>query len=291
MSAAGWRANRWLRLMRLDRPIGTYLLLWPAGWALLLASDGSPSAALVALVVAGVVVMRAAGCVINDYADRHWDGAVERTAGRPLATGEIAPRAALLLFAALLLVALLLVVVGGTELTLQLALAGAALTALYPFSKRVTHLPQLLLGACWGWSVPIIFSLQPGLQPPLPLAALPLFGAVLLWTVAFDTFYAMVDRDDDRRVGIKSTAVWLGERDLLVIAACQFGALLGLAGAAQQFGRGGWFWLGLAVAAALFANQLWSARGRDRDACFKAFLNNHWVGLWLFVALCADYWL
>ncbi len=291
MSAAGWRANRWLRLLRLDRPIGTYLLLWPAGWALLLASDGSPSAALVALVVSGVVVMRAAGCVINDYADRHWDGAVARTASRPLATGEIAPRSALLLFAALLLVALLLVLVGGTALTLQLALVGAALTALYPFSKRFTHLPQLLLGACWGWSVPIIFSLQPGLEPPLPLAALPLFGAVLLWTVAFDTFYAMVDRDDDRRVGIKSTAVWLGERDLLVIAACQFGALLGLATAAVAFGRGGWFWLGLAVAAALFGGQLWSARGRDRDACFRAFLNNHWVGLWLFVALCVDYWL
>lgn len=291
MSDASWRANRWLRLMRLDRPIGTYLLLWPAGWALLFASDGSPSAALAALVVSGVVVMRAAGCVINDYADRHWDGAVERTAQRPLATGEISPRAALALFAALLLVALLLVLLGGTALTLQLALVGAALTALYPFSKRVTHLPQLILGACWGWSVPIIFSLQPGLEPALPTAALPLFLAVLLWTVAFDTFYAMVDRDDDHRVGIKSTAVWFGERELLLIGCCQLGALLGLAAAAQAFGRGHWFGLGLGVAALLFARQLWWARGRDREACFKAFLNNHWVGLWLFVALCADYWL
>lgn len=285
-----WRHNRWLRLMRLDRPIGSYLLLWPAGWALLLASDGRPSLTLCAVVVAGVVVMRAAGCVINDFADRHWDGAVARTAERPLATGEIRPRQALLLFVALLSAALLLVLAVGNQQTLWLAVAGAGLTALYPFSKRVTHLPQLLLGLCWAWSVPIIFSLQ--WQTALhwqPL--LPLFVAVLLWTVAFDTFYAMVDRDDDRLVGIKSTAVWAGERELLLIALCQAGALLGLAVAASQYQRGTSFAVGLAVAALLFGRQLWWARGRQRDACFRAFLNNHWVGLWLFVALLVDYWL
>jgi len=290
VTARGWQHNRWVRLMRLDRPIGSYLLLWPAGWSLLLAGDGRPDLAIALIVVAGVVVMRAAGCVINDYADRHWDGAVARTAQRPLATGEVRPAQALKLFALLLAVALALVLLSGSERTLWLAVLGAGFTVLYPFSKRVTHLPQFVLGLCWAWSVPIIFSLQ--WQMPLRwLQLLPLFLAVLLWTVAFDTFYAMVDRDDDRQVGIKSTAVWAGQRDLLFIGLCQAGALSALAATALIYQRGSWFWLGLAIAAGLFIRQLWWSRGRDREACFRAFLNNHWVGLWLFSALLADYWL
>ena len=283
------KANPWIRLMRLDRPIGTYLLLWPAGWAVLLATAGQPDMALVGVVAAGVLVMRAAGCVVNDFADRHWDGEVERTALRPLASSEIAPRAALLLFFSLLFVALLLVLSAGSIETLWWAAAGAALTALYPFCKRFTHLPQLILGLCWAWCVPIIFSLQGDMASRSLFDVVPLFVAVLLWTIAFDTFYAMVDRDDDLRVGIKSTAVWAGHRDLWLIGLCQLGALVALAAAGYHYHRGGFFALGAAVAAGLFMRQLWWARGRDREACFKAFLNNHWVGLWLFVMLLADY--
>jgi 4-hydroxybenzoate polyprenyltransferase len=211
------RAPDFARLMRIDRPIGTLLLLWPTLWALWFAAGGLPDPGVLAIFVLGVAVMRAAGCVINDYADRNIDGAVARTRDRPLATGAVAPREALRLFAALCALALLLVLLTN-RLTVLLALGAAALATLYPFAKRYTHLPQVVLGAAWAWAVPMAFAAQTGSVPPASWA---LFAGVLLWTVAFDTYYAMVDRDDDLRIGVKSTAILFGEDDLLVIGILQ----------------------------------------------------------------------
>jgi 4-hydroxybenzoate polyprenyltransferase len=275
----------WLRLMRLDRPIGIYLLLWPTYWALWFASDGVPSLKNLVVFTLGVVVMRAAGCVINDYADRHIDGLVERTKQRPLPSGEIAPRQALLLFLVLLIIALLLVLQTNL-LTVLLSVGGLLLAASYPFLKRFTHLPQVGLGAAWAWVVPMAFAAERG---QLPLTLWLIFAAVLLWTVAFDTFYAMVDRPDDMPAGVKSTAILFGKWDLTVIAALQLAALLLLALAGIQYGRGWLFALGLVAAAVHFINQHRLARNRDAEGCFKAFLGNHRVGMLVFIGLAADY--
>jgi len=277
--------NRWLRLMRLDRPIGTFLLLWPTYWALWLAAEGAPSAANLVIFTAGVLVMRAAGCVINDYADRHVDGAVERTKLRPLPMGEIEAKQALILFFVLLLVALILVLMTNT-MTILLSLGGLALAATYPFLKRVTHLPQLGLGAAWAWAVPMAFAAE---QEALPPALWLVFAAVILWTVAFDTYYAMVDRQDDLAIGIKSTAILFGQYDLRIIALLQFMALLLLFWAGALFGRGWFYSLGLGAAALYFIGQHLQARTRERDGCFKAFLNNHRVGMVIFIGLALDY--
>ena len=277
--------NRWLRLMRLDRPIGTFLLLWPTYWALWLAAEGAPSAANLVIFTAGVLVMRAAGCVINDYADRHVDGAVERTKLRPLPMGEIEAKQALILFFVLLLVALILVLMTNT-MTILLSLGGLALAATYPFLKRVTHLPQLGLGAAWAWAVPMAFAAE---QEALPPALWLVFAAVILWTVAFDTYYAMVDRQDDLAIGIKSTAILFGQYDLRIIALLQFMALLLLFWAGALFGRGWFYSLGLGAAALYFIGQHLQARTRERDGCFRAFLNNHRVGMVIFIGLALDY--
>ena len=235
------KANPWVRLMRFDKPIGTFLLLWPTYWALWLAADGHPSLANFAIFTLGVICMRAAGCVINDYADRRVDGAVERTKHRPLVTGEILPNRALVLFFALLLTALALVLMTN-PMTLILAVAGAALAATYPFLKRVTHLPQLGLGMAWAWAVPMAFAAQ---QQALPSGLWLVFAAVICWTVAFDTYYAMVDRDDDLQIGIKSTAILFGKGDLLIIALLQIAMLILLASAGAYFNRGWIFATGL----------------------------------------------
>jgi 4-hydroxybenzoate polyprenyltransferase len=271
--------------MRLDRPIGTFLLLWPTYWALWLAAEGAPSAANLVIFTAGVLVMRAAGCVINDYADRHVDGAVERTKLRPLPMGEIEAKQALILFFVLLLVALILVLMTNT-MTILLSLGGLALAATYPFLKRVTHLPQLGLGAAWAWAVPMAFAAE---QEALPPALWLVFAAVILWTVAFDTYYAMVDRQDDLAIGIKSTAILFGQYDLRIIALLQFMALLLLFWAGALFGRGWFYSLGLGAAALYFIGQHLQARTRERDGCFKAFLNNHRVGMVIFIGLALDY--
>lgn len=278
-------ANRWLRLMRLDRPIGTYLLLWPTYWALWFAAEGVPSVANLFIFTMGVVVMRAAGCVINDYADRHVDGAVERTKLRPLPMGEIEAKQALRLFFTLLLIALVLVLMTNA-MTVVLSIGGLLLAATYPFLKRFTHLPQLGLGAAWAWAVPMAFTAE---QQALPAALWLVFGAVILWTVAFDTYYAMVDREDDLQIGIKSTAILFGKYDLRVIALLQLTTLLLLWFAGVLFGRGWFYMLGLGAAALYFVGQHLQARSRERDGCFKAFLNNHRVGMVIFIGLALDY--
>lgn len=280
------RLSDLIALMRLDRPIGTWLLMWPTLWALWLAADGLPQRDLLLIFVAGVYVMRAAGCVINDYADRHLDGHVKRTRHRPLANGRISERDAKALF--LILVAIAFALVLATNLvTLLLSLGGVGLASLYPFMKRYTHLPQLFLGAAFSWAIPMAYAAVTG---QVPLEAWLLFAANLSWTVAYDTQYAMVDRDDDLRVGIKSTAILFGRLDRLLIGLLQASTLglLGLVGHALSLNV--FFWAGLLGMAATFIHQQRLIRQRDRDPCFQAFLNNHWSGLLVMAGIALSLW-
>lgn len=279
------RANRWLRLMRLDRPIGTYLLLWPTYWGLWFAAEGVPNINHLIIFTLGVIVMRAAGCVINDYADRKVDGAVRRTAHRPLPQGEITPQQALMLFFVLLTVALGLVLMLN-KLTVLFSIGGLLLAASYPFLKRLTHLPQLGLGAAWAWTIPMAFVAE---RQALPPALWLLFTAVILWTVAFDTYYAMVDRDDDVKVGIKSSAILFGRYDLAVIVSLQIATLVLLSLVGIAFDRGLYYALGLIIAAASFVKQYVKAKDRSEEGCFSAFLDNHRVGMIIFIGLAMDY--
>ena len=279
------RANRWLRLMRLDRPIGTYLLLWPTYWGLWFAAEGVPNINHLIIFTLGVIVMRAAGCVINDYADRKVDGAVRRTAHRPLPQGEITPQQALMLFFVLLTVALGLVLMLN-KLTVLFSIGGLLLAASYPFLKRLTHLPQLGLGAAWAWTIPMAFVAE---RRALPPALWLLFTAVILWTVAFDTYYAMVDRDDDVKVGIKSSAILFGRYDLAVIVSLQIATLVLLSLVGIAFDRGLYYALGLIIAAASFVKQYVKAKDRSEEGCFSAFLDNHRVGMIIFIGLAMDY--
>ncbi|MDN3555902.1 4-hydroxybenzoate octaprenyltransferase [Halomonas maura] len=280
------RLPDFLQLTRLDRPIGTWLLMWPTLWALWVAADGLPERRLLLIFVAGVYLMRAAGCVVNDYADRHFDGHVERTRDRPLANGRIAEGEAQGLFAILVMAAFVLV--WFTNLfTVMLSLVGVALAAVYPFMKRYTHLPQVVLGAAFSWAIPMAFGAVLG---QVPAEAWLLFAANLAWTVAYDTEYAMVDRDDDLKIGIKSTAVLFGRADRLMIGALQAVTLALLAWTGLRLGLGGFFWLGLAAMATTFVHQQRLIRHRQRERCFRAFLNNHWSGLLVFAGIALSLW-
>ena len=279
------KQNPWIRLMRLDKPIGIYLLLWPTYWGLWFAASGQPSLKNVLIFTAGVIIMRAAGCVINDYADRDVDGNVARTQHRPIPAGEIAPKHALTLFLVLLAIALVLVL-QTNFLTIILAVIGVLLAAIYPFLKRLTHLPQLGLGIAWAWAVPMAFAAE---QQTLPVGLWLISGAIVLWTIAFDTYYAMVDREDDLKVGVKSTAILFGKQDLLIIAILQVSTLILLYLAGNYFNRGWIYGLGLIIAAGYFISQHLQARSRDTEGCFKAFLNNHRVGMAVFIGLALDY--
>lgn len=272
------------QLMRADKPIGTYLLLWPTLWGLLLAADGVPDFDIVIIFVAGVVLMRAAGCVINDFADRHFDGAVERTKQRPLVTGRIAPKEALMLFFALLFTSFLLVL-QLNELTIYMSFVAVALATCYPFMKRFTYLPQFVLGMAFSWSIIMAFT---AVQAEVPSYAWLVYGANLLWTVAYDTMYAMVDRDDDMRIGIKSTAILFGTNDKLIIAALQVLALALLAWVYWQLDMGLIAYIGLVIAAMLFARQQWQIKDRERQRCFQAFLDNNYVGLVITLTLLTE---
>jgi len=271
--------------MRLDKPIGVYLLLWPTYWGLWFASNGQPSLKNFLIFTAGVLVMRAAGCVINDYADRYVDGDVARTQHRPIPTGEIAPKQAITLFFALLLIALVLVL-QTNALTIILAVIGVLLAAIYPFLKRLTHLPQLGLGMAWAWAVPMAFAAE---QQALPVGLWLISAAIVLWTIAFDTYYAMVDREDDLNIGVKSTAILFGKYDLTIIAVLQITSLILLGFAGDYFNRGIIYNLGLVIAAGYFVAQHLQARSRDADGCFNAFLNNHRVGMAIFIGIALDY--
>jgi 4-hydroxybenzoate polyprenyltransferase len=271
--------------MRLHRPIGIFLLLWPALWALWIAGEGSPDPLVLFVFVAGVVLMRSAGCVINDYADRGFDPHVARTRERPIAAGQVTPREALLLFAALCLLALGLVLLMNS-LTIWLSLVGALLAVTYPFMKRYTHLPQVYLGAAFGWAVPMAFAAQTG---EVPRVAWLLFVATILWATAYDTMYGMVDREDDLKIGVKSTAILFGESDRLIIAIIQVVLLLALVLAGQAAGLGVYYYFGLLLATTLLVYQQYLIRERRPAACFKAFLNNNWFGAAVFGGIVLDY--
>jgi 4-hydroxybenzoate polyprenyltransferase len=279
------RLGHYWRLTRADRPIGIYLLLWPALWALWIAGEGQPDAWVVMIFILGTVLMRSAGCAINDYADREFDGQVSRTSDRPLATGAIAPREAVAVFVVLSLVAFGLVLTLN-PLTIGNAVVAVLLAAIYPFMKRHHHMPQAFLGVAFGWAVPMAFA---ALQEQIPQVAWVLFLATVLWALIYDTMYAMVDRDDDLKAGIKSTAILFGRHDRLIIAALQLLMLALLWWAGQLAGLGDYYLGGLLIATALFAYQQWLIRGREPAACFRAFLNNHYLGMCLFVALALDY--
>lgn len=279
------RLGAYARLMRLDRPIGIYLLLWPCLWALWLAAGGSPDWRLLAIFVSGTVLMRSAGCVINDFADRGFDPHVARTRHRPLATGEVAPGEALTLFCVLCLAAFGLVLLTN-RLTIALSFCAAGLAACYPFMKRYTQLPQVVLGAAFSCSIPMAFSAEQG---ALPAALWLVFAANVAWTVAYDTLYAMVDRDDDLLIGVKSTAILFGSRDRAAIACLQLIFILLMILAGRQFGLGVPYYLGLTVAGGLFVQQQCHVRHSDRDACFAAFLANNRVGGSVFIGLLLDY--
>ncbi len=279
------RLTQYFYLTRLHKPIGIYLLLWPTAWALWLAGAGRPDMGIVLIFVLGVVLMRSAGCVINDYADRHFDGRVERTRERPLATGKVSPKEALWLFAVLCLAAFALVLLLNA-LTIGLSFAALLLATAYPFMKRYTHFPQVFLGAAFSWAIPMAFAAQTG---AVPLLAWWLFGTALLWTVAYDTQYAMVDRADDMKIGIKSTAIWFGVADRWAIGALQAAVLLSLWGIGWRLGFGLSYHLGLLVAAGLALYQYYLIKDREPARCFQAFLNNHWLGLAVFVGLLLEY--
>lgn len=282
---AAFVSNPWFRLMRLDRPIGVYLLMWPTLWALWFAAEGIPSLKTLSIFLVGLVVMRAAGCVINDYADRDIDGLVERTKNRPLPAGEITPNQALWLCGGLLFTALILVLMTN-PLTIALSFGGLAVTAIYPFMKRFTHLPQIGLGVAWAWVVPMAFAAH---REELPWELWLIFAAIVVWTVAFDTYYAMVDRADDLKIGVKSTAVLFGRYDLAMIVLLQTATLVLMFLVGLEFQRGWIYFFGLLVSAAFFANQFRHARHRERQACFAAFLSNHRVGMVIFIGIALDY--
>jgi len=279
------RLQQYWVLMRFDKPVGTFLLLWPTLWALWIAAGGVPDADVLIVFVAGVVLMRAAGCVINDYADRDIDSKVRRTRDRPITSGKIAPKSALVLFVALCLTAFGLVLTMNT-LTIMLSFVAVLLAGVYPFMKRYTYLPQIFLGAAFGWAVPMVFAAQTG---SIPNEAWLLFIATVLWATAYDTMYAMVDRDDDLRIGVKSTAILFGDGDRAIIGIIQALFFVVLLIVGQQLGLGLFFYGGLVLAGLLACYQQYLLRDRDILLCFRAFLNNNTFGAVIFIGIALHY--
>lgn len=279
------RLREYLLLTRMHRPIGTLLLLWPTLWALWIAAAGLPDLKILLIFVLGTFVTRSAGCVINDFADRDFDPHVRRTRERPLAARRVSPYEALGLFVVLMLVAFALVL-QLDALTIRLSVIGAVLAITYPFFKRFFPAPQLYLGMAFGWGVPMGFAAQLGEVPRLGWLV---FLVAITWAGVYDTLYAMVDRDDDRQLGIRSTAILFGDMDRAAIGVMQLIVLGGLVLVGQDLGFSRPYWAGLAVAALLFAWQQWLARDRSRDACFEAFLNNNYVGLAIFAGIAVEY--
>lgn len=279
------RGLAYVQLARIDKPIGTLLLLWPTLWALWLAADGLPDLWTLLVFVVGVFLMRSAGCVINDYADRNFDGHVKRTAGRPLPMGKVKPREVLALFAVLALISFALVLTMN-PLTIGLSFAALLLAVCYPFMKRYIPIPQLVLGMAFSWSIPMAYAAQAN---ALPAVAWLVFLANLLWTIAYDTQYAMVDRDDDLKLGLKSSAILFGRHDKRIIGALQLLTLLILLLLGQLSELGSSYYWSLLAAAALFVYQQRLIRERQREACFQAFLNNNYVGALIFAGVVINY--
>jgi 4-hydroxybenzoate polyprenyltransferase len=284
---ASWRErlDAYIKLVRLNRPIGIFLLMWPALWALWLAGAGQPPWDVVLVFIAGVVLMRSAGCAINDYADRDFDAHVARTHGRPLARGLIAPAEAVGVFVVLSLLAFGLVLLLNWQ-TVALSVVAVVLATVYPFMKRFTHVPQVFLGAAFGWAVPMAFM---AIQETIPAYAWVLFASALVWALIYDTEYAMVDRDDDLKVGIKSTAILFGHWDRLVIGLLQLAMLTLLIVVGSAADRGPAYFVGLSAAALLAIHQQVLIRNRESGPCFVAFLSNHYFGMAVFIGLAIDY--
>jgi 4-hydroxybenzoate polyprenyltransferase len=279
------QARQYVQLMRLDKPVGIWLLLWPTLWGLWMAGDGRPKPVNFIVFVAGVIVMRSAGCVINDFADRRIDGSVRRTRGRPLAAGRVAPAEALALFAVLGLIALALLMLLN-PLARLLAIGAAALTVVYPFSKRWISAPQFLLGAAFGWGIPMAFAAE---TEAVPRLAWLLWLNVVVWAVIYDTMYAMADREDDLRIGVRSTAILFGTADLFIIFLLQVVLVVGLLLAGREASLGIWFQAGVAAGAVLLASHLWTIRDRDAEACLRAFRANVTFGATIFAGIVLDY--
>jgi 4-hydroxybenzoate polyprenyltransferase len=285
MNALKEKFPDYLALIRFDKPIGTYLLLWPTLWALWIASEGIPPIKLLVIFCLGTFLTRSAGCVMNDFADRNFDGHVKRTANRPMASGRVGVGEAMMLFGSLMLVAFLLVLMTNT-FTIILSFCAVGLTALYPFMKRYTHLPQLVLGAAFSWGIPMAFAAT---LNELPLSVWLIYCSAFLWTVVYDTQYAMVDRDDDIKLGLKSTAILFAEDDCRIIGILQVCVLLMLLLVGSEFSLGLPYYIGLAIAAALFFYHQKLIAGRKRESCFKAFLHNNYVGMAIFIGIALHY--
>jgi 4-hydroxybenzoate polyprenyltransferase len=280
------RLALYAKLMRLDKPIGILLLLWPTLWALWISAEGKPHWTIVSIFVAGTVLMRSAGCVMNDYADRDFDQQVARTKNRPLAAGLVSSAEALVLAAALALFAFLLIL-GLNRMTILLSFVALALAATYPFTKRFFAIPQAYLGIAFGFGIPMAFAAQLG---QIPAVAWVMLLANLFWAIAYDTEYAMVDRDDDLKIGIKTSAITFGRFDVMAVMVCHgiFLAILALVGVWLKMGF--LYFLGLVVAGGLVLHQYQRIRNREPQQCFKAFLHNSWVGASVFLGIAADYW-
>lgn len=274
-----------LKLTRFDKPIGIFLLLWPTLWGLWIAAEGAPSWDIFKVFVLGVVLMRAAGCAINDFADRGIDGRVKRTKARPLVTGEVSPAVAIAVFCSLSMMAFVLVLTLNT-LTIQLSFGAMALAMVYPFLKRYTYLPQLVLGAAFAWAIPMGFA---AITNAVPETAWILFIATLLWTTAYDTMYAMVDREYDKSIGVKSTAILFGEADVAFIACLFFMVLAALTLVGLRLELHEYYFYSLGIALGMVGYQLWLIKDRDPDKCFRAFISNNWFGMIIFLGLVAAY--
>ncbi|BAS67132.1 4-hydroxybenzoate octaprenyltransferase [Bathymodiolus septemdierum thioautotrophic gill symbiont] len=276
--------NAYYRLMRLDKPIGIYLLLWPTLWALFLAADGFPDVKNLLIFIVGTILMRSAGCVINDYADRKIDKLVERTQQRPITSGEVLPKSALVLFFVMMLLAFVLVLLTNI-LTIQLAIIAGALATLYPFTKRWTHLPQFVLGVAFAMSVPMVFAATNGF---VPMSAWWLFLATIIWTVIYDTMYAMADREEDLKIGVKSTAILFAKYDRFIIAILQILLLLTLIQVSKAFNLDIFYDISLAIVAVLMIFHQKLIKNREKNACFQAFLHNNFIGMAIFIGIASS---
>ena len=280
------RVDAYERLMRLDKPIGILLLLWPTLPALWLAAAGAPTLTLILVFTVGTILMRCAGCALNDWADRNYDAHVTRTADRPLARGEIEPWEALVVAAAMAAAAFLLVAYGTNLRTVRFSVVALGIAAAYPFFKRFFALPQAFLGIAFSFGIPMAFI---AVFETVPAWGWALFGANLFWVVAYDTEYAMVDREDDIRLGLRTSAVTFGRLDVVAVACCYTAYFAGLGWLGVSRHLGTWFWAGFAAAVAFAIHHLWLIRTRERERCFRAFLSNHWLGLAVFAGVALDY--